>query len=465
MRRGQSGSRSRAGVWAILLGVWATSVAAQGLNELCGEPAATAGLGEAWQKLEQDELLQALALLEDGSDDDALLCLRGEVHYELGMYQEAARDLDAVVGEKVAEGRPGVRYALAVSLIASGQLDAAQSQVAVLREAPPDAAVAALDVFLKLALGRRKQALEACRDFETNPLVGTPSEELGRLSSSFCQDPNRRPYQLHLGTRYESDSNVALQPDDALRSGRSDTRLVGWVDLLFAKRLGSELEVFAEAHVSDGANEDQGELDVTRQLYSAGVGWSKSRWGLRLPVEWSLDQADGSTFLQTTAVSPGIFYRLGQNHTLYGFVRWEELSDKQEISRDDDRTGDGLTTGVLHYWRFADGDGRLRTIVQAGSDDADGANRGRDRARLFVNARYRVLPKLELGLGGEVRDLSYDNVDTRFDILREDDVARLFASLRFRLRSQLWMVALAALESRDSTIPASSSTETSSLSD
>ena len=121
-----------------------------------------------------------------------------------------------------------------------------------------------------------------------------------------------RSFEISAGYRLDYDDNVALYPDDDLSipgaADEEDFRHVLFGDLWYRKGLGRHLRFFSEVHASHSIHQDYSEYDLTRVNVVAGLGGSYSRWGWRLPVEYTHSRFDGDNYRDTWAATPGFLH-------------------------------------------------------------------------------------------------------------------------------------------------------------
>jgi hypothetical protein len=267
-------------------------------------------------------------------------------------------------------------------------------------------------------------------------------------------DQATQPFKVDFGYRYEHDSNAPLVSDDAVvASGQSDWRHVLMGDVLLEHNLGNGLQVFGEAHLYQSLYHDLDELNLTQQNYVASLGWSEPRFGLRLPVEYTELRQDGDAQLQQWTVSPGVYYQVWETATLYGFGRFDSNDYNEDIeSPAEDRSGTSRSLGLLFRWGLPATGSRLRVLLEAGRNDADGRNWDGDWLSIYLYGTYRVLEKLRLGLGFDYQDFDYDNVHDVFLVKRDDEVYSVYASLSYLLAKGWELQLQAAYQDGDSNI-------------
>ncbi len=272
--------------------------------------------------------------------------------------------------------------------------------------------------------------------------------------------PLQETQKLHvsLGYRLEYDDNVALVPSigqlpgsPVIISDESDVRHVLTADVTYHQPLGNGLVAFGEAHLAHNRQFELSLFDQTSINLVAGIGGSWNGLGWRLPVEYDLQRFDGSRFLTTWSVLPGIYYKPSDDWMLHLFARLGEIDDHQVISPIEDQGGNLSRLGIFVYGRLTD-DLSLRGIVEAGDNNADGLNWQRNEARVYAYLEYAFNSRWTAGAGVQYQRLDFDNVNDVFQVRRDDDINEAFVSVAYQLDRHWELRAQASRVQQDSTI-------------
>jgi len=369
-----------------------------------------------------------------------------------------------------------VLSALADMALHTGDTGAARGYLTGLEKAAPNSA----DTFeikgrVELAEGRETEAIAAFQSAANLKPTSPASEELVRLyakrgdnakaqavaKAAIAARPDsfetarfaaalgdlestEKPLAAFLGYRYETDSNVVLEPDTPVLipgvKDKSDQRHVLTGDLLGHYQLGGGWDAFGEAHLYKNWYQTLSQYDTLRQNYVAGLGWSGAGYGFRLPYEYTHITLDGDSYLNENSVAPGIFYR-HNDVTLYGFYRYADLNYKEDVPPAEDRSGDANSVGALMLVPFNNNRGLLRVVIQGGTVDTDGRNWDRDESSVFANLGYGFTSRLSGNVGFEWAKEQYDNVHDVYLRKRDDEGTTFFAALSY-LISKNWEVRL-----------------------
>ena len=452
------------------------------------EPTAgSSNLAEGTAEYAEENFDEARVVFEkayrDRPHDPTVQRYLGMTYYQLQRYDEALPLLELAVAANPEDNE--ARYALAEALLLLDNPDDALIQAQALAERNSGPWVSLLLGRIYSRLGRRDDAiavLEGVLDesdpklyqaasLELAPLYNTRGEneqarELTERAITLAPDSfdayelrvltqrlqqvqaSTRPVELSLGYRLEYDTNVPLAPDDenlvSSIDDDDDFRHVLVGDLLGRYPLGGDFELLGEAHLTVGLHNDLDEFDFIRQNYVAGLGWSRSDYGIRVPLEFSRIDVDSKRLVDSVAIAPGVFYRLSNDALVYGFARIQD-NDFENVDRaSEDRSGTTSTLGLTFYWLFADRRGALRGILETGDDDTDGSNWERDERRLYLYGTYKLTDQLELGLGIEHEKHDYDNLNDVFLETRDDSINTVFAAAAYKFDDS-WEVRVQAL--------------------
>lgn len=427
---------------------------------------------------------EALPPLEQAHRQQATLTTTtwlGLTYFQLGQFAQAEPLLRSALA---AAGDIQVRQALVEILLASGRLDNALSQA---RQLPPtpssqyllgrvltaqgdsSGAISAFEAALStdeprllqlLALELIPLYLDAQRDRDagelaTRALNRDPSSFLALELQSFATELSaatpelNRPLQLNVGYRFEYDDNVFLAPDDDTLvpddlEDPENFRHTLYGDLLGRYALGHGLELFGEAHIRAGFLQDLDNFDTVEQNYVASLGWSSERFGLRLPVEYSLSHIDSSRFLKSIAFAPGVYVYPRDDLLLYGYYRLADNDYTDEVDPAEARSGKHRGFGLLARWQLPDQRSYLRGVIEMGDQDTDGDNWQSEFFRAYLYGEYFINDRLSAGLGIEYLDSDFDNIHDRFFIQRDDEYSAVFATLRYQLNPR-WQIQLQGL--------------------
>lgn len=245
------------------------------------------------------------------------------------------------------------------------------------------------------------------------------------------------PLRWSAGYRLESDSNVALDPDDPAVvldvADEADIRHVLSADLNGHLSLSGRWSLFAEAHLYHGAHQDLNDYDQTRQNYVLSLGWSGARYGVRLPLELTWNHLDGENYRTAQALTPGAYVTFDNGVLLYGYGRYlindyDEAVDAAEV-----RSGELGAAGAVLVWPLAGDRLQLRLSAEAGHDATDGANWERDELALGIHMDFEPAPSWRLGLGYTARKHDYDNLHDVYLVRREDEAGTWFAEARYAI--------------------------------
>jgi tetratricopeptide (TPR) repeat protein len=395
--------------------------------------------------------------------------LLGLAYYHLLRYEEARPLLEAALHAYPTDSE--LAYALADVLLELGQPAAALTYVQQLREIAPKAArTHALAGRVYLALGQERKASAALeRALELDPATsGTLAADLTRLyagqgkveqarqiaQSTIDAAPDtfeteqlrrtlrelsevRKPLAIHLGYRFENDSNVVLEPDNTVvvlprNKGKSDTRNIFFADLLGQYSLGPHWDIFGEAHLYRSIYNQLEAYDQTRQNYVLSLGWSAPTYGFRAPYEFTNVRLNGEPYLTAHTVTPGAYVRLN-DITLHGFFRYQHNDFTEDVRLSEDRSGDERGPGALLLWPFHSQRGLLRVLFEAFHVDTRGRNWERDEYNLLAQASYSWSPRFNTNLGFQLTKWDFDNIHDIFLVRRDDEAYELFAGVNYRL--------------------------------
>jgi len=451
-----------------------------GLAALCLAPAALAAVSLLEQGRDQynrQNYEEAAELLQRAYTDKATpeaARYLGLTYYHVLRYEQARPLLQKASAAFPSDAE--VISALAYIALHTGDTGAARSYLTGLEKAAPNSA----DTFeikgrIELAEDRETEAIAAFQRAADLEPTSPASEELLRLytnrgetakaqevaKAAIAARPDSleagrftaalsnlegasKPVSAFLGYRYETDSNVVLEPNTpAVIPGvkdKSDQRHVLTADLLGRYQISGGWDAFGEAHLYKNWYQTLTRYDTFRQNYVLGLGWSGASYGVRLPYEYSHVTLDGDTYLNENSVAPGVFFR-HNDITLYGFYRYADLNYEENVPPQEDRSGDANSLGALLLAPFHNNRGLLRVVFQGGSVDTDGRNWDRDETNLFANLGYGFTSRISGNIGFEWANQKYDNVHDVYLRKRDDEGTTFFASLSY-LIDKNWEVRL-----------------------
>lgn len=265
---------------------------------------------------------------------------------------------------------------------------------------------------------------------------------LGALTARLAE-----PLSVTLGYRLALDGEPGAAPSqEFLPQGRftdSDLKQQLFADLSGRFPLAADRDLFVEGYAAQSVNHAGSELNHTELGVTVGLGWSRPRYGFRLPLELSHERLAGNRFRSALALQPGGYYRLGANRVLYGFARLQYGDVDEDVAAVDDRSGYGVALGALLVWRRDDDRAGLRTLIETGADNAAGRNWERDRWRASLSGDLRLDEHWRLGAGLEYRDFRYDHRHSAAGVRREDSRWTLSLNARRGLGSG-WRLELVA---------------------
>lgn len=260
--------------------------------------------------------------------------------------------------------------------------------------------------------------------------------------------PRRGLLDAGAGYRFEYDDNVPGGPDNVLPPGagreREDFRHTVFGDLLGRYELGGGWSLFGELHLNAGFNRELTEYNTFTHDWVGSLGWSGTRWGFRLPVEFEQILMDGERLQDVLSVAPGVIFQVTPGVQIYPFMRFEERGFRKPLSPSERRDGTARYGGVNLVWSNPDRATTLRGIFEYGDEDLEGRNWAGDRWRLYLHLDHRFTERIGVVLGGEILGYDFDHLHDTFLVRRSDTRYSAFGTIHYALTPQ-WSLDLSGV--------------------
>lgn len=350
----------------------------------------------------------------------------------LDMIQEAEKLLE--IFSESAQNEPSAWLAAGKTYIALGRMNDAKKAFKKALELEPTSEANWYLTRLYNAEGEYDKASSITMTIKQDPEYSFEASRLENLKDS--EKAKKSILEAAAGYRFEYDSNVILEPDDAAMSNpydsKSDFRHVVTADITGRKNLWNNFSLFGEAHLYNNWYHQLSEFAIFRQNYLGGIGWSGENYGIRLPYEYIDILRDWTRYFQSNTVSPGAYLTF-YDITLYGFLRYRNSNFDEEARPSEDRDNDFYGGGLMVLLPFHQKHGLLRVLTDAGKVNSDGKNWERDEIRVYTNLSYDFDPGIGVGIGFIWDKQDYKNVHDIFFIERDDDAFTFFGSISYHI--------------------------------
>jgi tetratricopeptide (TPR) repeat protein len=437
-------------------------------------------LKEAWESITsavpgRSGAIGAQILFEETSTQEKNEIERalGLTYYHLANYDDAQKYLSAIV--EAFPDDENVRIALGEIALASGKPEVTLDQLSVLKKTIAyQPRVRYLEGRTYIALGEDGKAIDIFRNIvqQNDPISqkvvmdlvqahvrkGDFDKAQNELQNAIENFPDafearewrvvlgqlrqvKKPFTARVGYRLAHDSNVPLEPESvqvALPvSGKSDIRHALLADVLQQYAFTTNWSLYQEGHLYHSIQQKLKDYNQTKLSYVVSPAWSEKRYGFRVPLEIKWNLLNGNNYQSAFSFTPGAYYHFPHDVIIYGFGRLQKSFFDENVSKDEDRSGNYIAPGIFSLWYFNEHRGELRAMVESGSVDTKGSNWDRKQTDLYLHARYEFIPRLTGGFGYLYQKLDFDNLHTVYKQKRSDKAGSLFLSAAYQINGQL----------------------------
>jgi tetratricopeptide (TPR) repeat protein len=358
--------------------------------------------------------------------------------------EEAARWLAWAEQEGVKPGE--VAYLRGLLLRKQGKGDAAIAAFEMARQSDPALAGAA-DFQAALVRIDQREADAARRSFQA-VITGEPNSDLAALAREYQASLDRltgrrSPLELAIGVGYLYDTNVELNqavPSGSTQSGRSDNGLTQYLRIGYTMATDSPAGFSADYRLFNTSYLTVGSYSQLLQSLRLIPSYRLQAVTLALPVSYSFSLLDYKGYQNYLEVKPSATISLAPQHLIQvaGGYGWRDMLTTQPTPAEN-RNAD-LYSGLVGYiFLFAGNQGMFNLRYEFTREETDGINWRNNGNRLNADLLVPVGRKTTLTLSGEGLWQNYINVNTYYNVKRDDSIYTGIATLTHNLVSGLFL--------------------------
>lgn len=225
-----------------------------------------------------------------------------------------------------------------------------------------------------------------------------------------------KPYSLLLKTGYQSDSNVLLETDDDTVSDRDDTAFVGYFSGKYRFLTGDYLRAgIGYSHYQIFYNNIK-EYNLTSGIFNLYCGYDKGPLGITLTYLPHFSWLDSEKYMQKQGGKTDVTFDVTDNLVTRLSYSYYDINHIM----DDNRDGSSQSADLKAYYIFRENGGYIFAGVGYEDRDAEHPDYVYSLSMVQGGVSLKIPLDFTLNITGTYRDVGYDNVDSGYQIKRQD---------------------------------------------